>query len=211
MLHADPLAVEGVMGVRDVAGGEHAGRAGLQVLVDEDAVLDGDAGRGGEPAARLNADADDHEIAVQRAAVARADALDRCLALESLDAGPAQHPHAVVGVDVAVDGADLGAQHPLERDRGGLHDRDVGAALPGRGGHLAADPAGADHDHRAAGGEPLAQGVGVLDAAEVEDAVQLTPGDREAPWLAARGQQQPVVAQPLAVVERQFGRPTRPS
>ena len=90
-----------------------------------------------------------------------------------LDAGAHQHPHAVVGVDVAVDGADLGAEHALERYRCRLDDGHVEAALAGRGGDLRADPAGADDHHRAAAVEPLAQGVGVADAAQVEDAVEL--------------------------------------
>ena len=96
VLDADPLAVEGVVGVGDVAGGEDAGRAGLQVLVDEDAVVDGEPGLGGELGARLHADADDHEVALELASVAGADALDRRVALEGLDAGPEQHLHAVV-------------------------------------------------------------------------------------------------------------------
>ena len=86
VLDADPLAVEGVVGVGDVAGGEHAGRAGPQVLVDEDAVVDREAGLGGELGARLHADTDDHEVALEHAAVAGADALDRVVALEGLDA-----------------------------------------------------------------------------------------------------------------------------
>ena len=67
VLDADALAVEGVVGVGDVAGGEHAVRAGLQVLVDEDPVVDGDPGLLGELGARLHADADDHEVAVEHA------------------------------------------------------------------------------------------------------------------------------------------------
>ena len=144
------LAVEGVVGVGDVAGGEDARRAGLQVLVDEDAVVDGEPGLGGQPGARLHADADDHEVALELASVAGADALDRRVALEGLDAGPEQHLHAVVEVDVAVDGAHLGAEHALERDGEGVDDRDLEAALARRGGDLGADPAGPDHDDRAA-------------------------------------------------------------
>ena len=124
----------------------------------------GEAGLGGELGARLHADADDHEVALEHAAVAGADALDRAVALEGLDAGAQEHPHAVVGVDVAVDRADLGAEHALERDRERVDDGDVEAALARGGGDLGADPAGADHDDRAAAVQPLAQRVGVLDA-----------------------------------------------
>ena len=113
------LAVERVLDVRDVAGGEHVRRARPQQLVDEDAVVDGEAGLLGEARARLHADADDDEVAVERLPVGGAHALDRARALEGLDAGPEQHPHAVVGVDVAVDGAELGPQHALQRHRGG--------------------------------------------------------------------------------------------
>ena len=89
-------------------------------------------------------------------------------------------------------------------------DGDVEAALPGRRGDLGADPAGADDDDRAAAVEPLAQRVGVLDAAQVEHAVERFARDREAARLGAGAEQQPVVAQPLAVVERQPGRSTCP-
>ena len=115
---------------------------------------------------------------------------------------PMQHPHAVIGVDVAVDAAHLAAQHALQRDRVGGDEGDLESALPRRRGDLGADPAGADHDHRAAAVEPFAQRVGVLDAAQVVHAVELGAGNREPARLGAGGQQQPVVAQPLAVVER---------
>ena len=109
--------VERVLGAGDVAGGEHAGRAGAQVLVDEDPVADGEAGPGGESRARLHADADDDEVALEVAPVARADALDGAVPLEGLHPGPHEHADAVIGVDVAVDAAHLAAQHALQRDR----------------------------------------------------------------------------------------------
>ena len=83
-----------------------------------------------------------------------------------------------------------------------VDDGDVEPALARRRGDLGADPAGADHDDRAAAVEPLAQRVGILDAAQVEHAVERFARDREAARLGAGGEQQPVVAQPLAVVER---------
>jgi hypothetical protein len=104
----------GVPGVGDVAGGEHARHAGLEPLVDVDPVPDREAGLGGEPRARLHAHADDDEVAVELAPVGGADPLDRRAALERLDAGPHQHPNAVVCVEVAVDAAHLGAQDTLQ-------------------------------------------------------------------------------------------------
>jgi hypothetical protein len=106
----------------------------------------------------------------------RPDALDGVCALEGVDAGAEPHPHAVVVMDVAVDRADLVAEHTLE---------------------------------------PLAQRVAVGHAAQVEHAVELAPGDRERARLGAGREQQPVVAQPLAVVEHELAlaarRPVRRS
>ena len=107
----------------------------------------------------------------------------------------------MVGVDVAIDATDLGAEHALQRDGVRVEHGDVEATLPGRGCDLGADPAGADHDDRAAAVEACAERVGVLDAAQVEHAVERFAGDRETARLGAGGQQQPVVVQPLAVVE----------
>ena len=204
VLDADPLAVEGVLGVGDVAGGEHARRAGLEALVDEDPVVDGEPGLGRELGARLHADADDHEVAVERRArrwCARA--RPPWSPSNAVDAGAEQHPHAVVGVDVAVDRAHLGPQHPLERDRGRLDDGHVEAALPRGSGDLGADPARADHDDRAAAVQSFAQGIGILDAAQVVARRRgRAPAIEQPPRLGPGGEQQPVVAQPLAVVER---------
>jgi hypothetical protein len=77
MLDADALTVEGMLGVGNVAGGEHAGHARLELLVDEDAVVQVEAGVRGELDPRLHANADDDEVAIDRAAVAGADTLDR--------------------------------------------------------------------------------------------------------------------------------------
>jgi hypothetical protein len=79
----------------------------------------------------------------------------------------------VIGVDVAVDGADLLAEHALQRYRCRLDDGHVEAALAGRRGNLGADPAGSHDDYRAAAVEALAQRVGVSDAAQVEDPFEL--------------------------------------
>ena len=54
--------------------------------------------------------------------------------------------------------------------------------------------------------EARAQRVGVGERAQVEHAVELGAGQREPPRLGAGRQQQPVVAQPLAVVEHDLVR-----
>ena len=88
-------------------------------------------------------------------------------------------------MDVAVDRADFAAEYAFERDGHRIQDGDLEAALAGRGGDLGADPAGADHHDRAAAIQSLAQRVGILDAAQVQDAVEVRAGDREAPRLGA--------------------------
>ena len=70
VLDADRLAVEAVVGVGDVAGGEHTGRGGVQVLVDPDPVVDHQPGVGRESGAGLHPDSDDHEVALERTPVA---------------------------------------------------------------------------------------------------------------------------------------------
>jgi hypothetical protein len=62
----------------------------------------------------------------------------------------------------------------------------------------AADPAGPDHHDVLGADGGGGQGVGVMAAAQIVDAVQVRPGHREAARGGPGGQQQPVVADPLA-------------
>jgi hypothetical protein len=87
VLDPDPLAVQGVEGVGDVAGGEHPGGARLQELVDEDPVLCREPGGLSELGARRNADPDDDEVGLDPALVGRRDGPHLAVALERLDAG----------------------------------------------------------------------------------------------------------------------------
>ena len=82
----------------------------------------------------------------------------------------------MLGVDVAIDAADLAPEHALEWNRVGVDDGDVETALSGGRGDLGADPARADHDDRAAAVEPSAERVGVLDGAQVGHAVERCAG-----------------------------------
>ena len=197
----------GITHAGDIAGGEDALQRGLQELVAHDPVADRDAGRGGRRDVRRRAHADHHEVAVDRAPVRGPDPLDRGRALEALDAGAEQHLHAPVGVDVAVDRSRLGAERVLERHRRRGDHRHLQAHLARRRRHLAADPARADDHQAAAAAEPLTQPIGLRQAAQVVDLLQLGSGNREPAGLCAGRQQQPVIAQPLTAAEHDLGRP----
>lgn len=116
VLYADMRAVERVVRVGDVAGGKDTCSAGLQVLVDEDPVVDGDTRPCGKFDARCRSDPHD-DVAVEHPAIGRSHPLDGRRALECLNAGAHQHLDAVVGVDIAVDRADLGPPGPAPAGR----------------------------------------------------------------------------------------------
>jgi hypothetical protein len=80
---------------------------------------------------------------------------------------------AVLGVDVAVEGTELGTEDAFERHGLRLDQRDLRPALARRGGDLAADPPGADHDEPATAVQDAAQRVGVLERAQDVDALEL--------------------------------------
>ena len=108
-------------------------------------------------------------------------------------------------MDVAVDGPDLWTEHALERHRLRRDDRDVDAALAGRGRDLGADPARADDREPAAGVYALADRVRVRELAEVEDALEVDARDVQAPRLGTGGEEQAVVVDPLATREHDLG------
>ena len=191
--------VAGVPGGGDIAGGIHTGCPdGLQLLVDQHPVADGQAGRLGQLGPGNGAGPDQHQVAVDGAPVLGDDRLDPAVAAEAGDPGAEVQPDAVVGVQVAVDARDLGAEHPGQR-RGVRADQgDLPAELAEGGGGLAADPAGPHHHHVLGAGGGGRQAVGVLPGAQVVDAVQLRPGQGQAARGRAGGQQQPLVADPLA-------------
>ncbi len=149
VLDADVAAEHRVRGVGDVARGEDALDARLQPLVDDDAVVDPRDIRE-ELGPRRDADADDDRGAVDRAAVGEPDALRAAVALDRLDAGAEPQVDPLLLVDVAVEGAELGAQDAQQRQLERLDDRDVHALLARGRRDLAADPAAADHDEPAA-------------------------------------------------------------
>ena len=148
----------------------------------------------GELDARGDADANDDEVAVDRAPVVELDALDARVPDEATQAGAGEQLDAVVAVDLRVQAADLAAEDVLERDLGAFDDRDVAADLPRRGGDLGPDPAGSDDDQVRAARQPRAQCVGVGEIAQRQHAVEVGAGDIETARARAGREQQAVVA-----------------
>ena len=70
VLDADQLARSPIGPAGRVAGGEDAGRGGLEILADDDSLLDGEAGRLRQGRRRPHADADDDEVRVESGAAA---------------------------------------------------------------------------------------------------------------------------------------------
>ena len=144
VLDADPIARVRIGPARDVAGGEDAGRAGLEVLVDGDAAVDREAGlsrpasiAGRTPTPRTTKSASSvvPSLSVTVRPSTRRDRL-------------AQVEHdAVRLVELPDEAADLRPHDALQRRAVGRDDVDLDAARAQRRGDLQADEAGADDDH----------------------------------------------------------------
>jgi hypothetical protein len=98
------------------------------------------------------------------------------VAAEAGNPGAEGEPDAVVGVQVAVDVGDLGAEHPGQGSGVRAQQGDLPAELAQGGGGLAADPARPDHHDVLGAGGGGGQGVGVAAGAQVVDAVQVLSG-----------------------------------
>ena len=161
-------------------------------------VADGQASRLGQLGPRSGAGADQDQVALDGAAFVDHDRLDPAVAAEGGDPGAEGEPDAVVGVQVAVDASDLGAEHPSQRDGVRADQGDVPAELAQGGGGLAADPAGPHHHNVLGPSRGGGEHVAVLAGAQVVDAGQVRPGQWQAARGGAGGQQEPLVADALA-------------
>ena len=92
------------------------------------------------------------------------------------------------------------AEHPAEKNRLQHHQGAGAAELGQRSGDLAADERTTDHHHALARGV-LTDGIAVADRAQVVDALQVAPGDVQAPHVGARGQQPLVKAELVSAGE----------
>lgn len=176
MLDTYPLAHIGVPGGGHVAGSVDPRGAGLEVLVHHDAVVEIEAGGGGELGPGFDPDAGDDEIGGENLALDGAHPLDGVVAHEGVDRGVGVELDAVVGVQVPANGADLGAEDALERRGHRVDEDDLDAELAGGGGHLRADPTGADHGQPTGRGQGGAEPVAVLHRSQVVDTVESDPG-----------------------------------
>jgi hypothetical protein len=201
MFEPDPCAVARMEGIGHVPCREDAGDARLEPLVDEDTVVDAEAGRIGQFGPRADPDTDNHGIGAERRPVGEPDPFHRRGADELLNAHAEVQVHAVVGMEAPVDLAHFHPEHPFERHRDQLHHRHVGAELACGGRHLGPDPPGTDHDDPCPAGEQLAERVLVGHRAQVPDAVEVCTGHGQVPRGGTGGEQKPTVADALPAGE----------
>src|SRR5439155_21564703 len=184
VLDADVGVETGMEGGGRVTRGEDVGGAGAQVGVDDHAVVDRETGRDRELDAGRRPDADDGEVGRATGPVGEADLFDVVAAVQRRDAGAEVKVDAVIGVQVPVDAADFGAEHPLEGNGAGVDHGDVAAELAGGGSDLGADPAGTDHDDVVRVVQLGGEVVGVGEAAQVVHAVEVAARHVESAGVA---------------------------
>jgi IS30 family transposase len=108
----------------------------------------------------------------------------------------------MIAVHVAVEGAEFGAKHTLQRHRRRLDHGHLTAALTRGSSELDSDPPRADHHDPAAGLQIPAQHVAIGQRTQVANPVQIGSWDRDLARLGAGGQQQPIESELGAVTER---------
>ncbi|CAB4911822.1 unannotated protein [freshwater metagenome] len=201
-LQPHAAVVAGVEVVGAVAGGEDVRVLGPTVVVDDDAVLDGQPGVLRQLDVREDADTDDDEVGREELAAGESDAADTVVAFERLDADAEPEVDPLLSVDAVVERGDLGGGDALEDAFCDLDDRDLDAQLPQRRRGFETDVAGAD-DHRSLGRpEAVADGPDVGGVAQVVNACEVHPGDVQRSRSRAQAEDELVVAHGVAVVQR---------
>src|SRR6185437_13392639 len=112
----------------------------------------------------------------------------------------------VLGVQVREHLRDLGTEYAQQRELGHLYDADVSTRAAGRGRDLEADPTRSDDHEAPARPERRPDRVGVLAAAQVQDAVGAGAGQIQRAGGRAGCEQQLVVRQGRPVGERDLVR-----
>ena len=142
---------------------------------------------GGQLGARVDPDADDHDVGVQHGAVGELHP-DGALVLtdEADSAGAQQDPRAAAFVRVADGVGQQRCDRPAEQAVARLDDGHRGAERAGARGDLEPDEATPDDDDLARLAEPGRQPVGVSQGAHRVDPVELGAVDGERPVDGAR-------------------------
>ncbi len=153
------------------------GVGGQQKLVNDDAVLDGEAGGGGELFVRHDADADDDEVGGQTAPILKHDMCDAAaIAAQPLNARAKAELDPSGAVRVGEIGRGVGANdaghHPIDQ----LDDVYGLALAAGDRGEFEADEAGADDNAVLGRGETLPQILGLGEGAQIATPSNSMPG-----------------------------------
>ena len=142
------------------------GDSGLEVLVDDDAVVDPQPGASRRGRRGHHADADHDDVGGLDPAVVEHDSSTVSSPRSSRHPSPGA-ADTVVGVQAAEHPADLVAEHPVERHGRGVDEHDVGAHLTSGGGDLRADPPSADDRDAGRAADGVAETEGVVERCEV--------------------------------------------
>ena len=181
---------------------------GAAELVDGDAVVDGQAGLLGQLHVRLHADAHQHHVGVDAAAVLQLGATDAVAVGQQ-----AAQRHAFAQIDTVramqraevVRGGRRG--HALQDARRRFEQRHLQALAGRHGRSLQPDVAAADHQQPPAGHQVRRHRVGIGQAAHQQHALQLAADvGRQAARPRAGEQHQPAVFDMLAAVQPQAPR-----
>ena len=189
-----------------VAGGEDRLGGGLAVLSHHHPGVGLQAGLPSQIGVGLSADADEGQVARQRAAAAQQHLLNPRTPQEAGDGFPQEQLHARLAVEIGAEAAEERAERGDQR-LSRLHHGDPAAAPPGRHRELRPEePAAHDH-HLGSRLQLLAQGVGVGDGPVGGDPGQGGPGDSQGPGPRTGRQQQAVESERLAVRQLELALP----
>src|SRR5713101_5499967 len=174
---------------------------GAAAFVHEHAVVDRRSCGCQQLAAGRDPDSCDHQLALEEPPFLGAHPLDLSGAFKP-GHGILHHQfHALLAMDPGQHFADLRTEDSGQRHRVALDGGYLKPKLTQRCRHLRADEAEADHDSPAAGPRNGTNPVAVLDRAQLKNALQIRPGDRERSVAPAGSHEQLVVRDLLAAIQ----------
>ena len=175
---------------------------GPQLSVDADAVVDVQAGGGRELSVGRNADADDHRVYRNQAAVREPYPVGVAVAASNLgDLHAEAQVDALLSMERREDASDLTAEYPEQRQLGCFENGHRYACFPRGRRHLQADPACSDDSDPACASEQCLDAIAVACAAQVQNTVQVSARQQQLARRGAGGQQQFRVSDAAAVGE----------